>query len=277
MPHIYKISNTYDKKVYIGQTSQTPPVHRWKEHLALARNGGEGYLYNAMRKHGIEKFKWEILEEVSPEKKNQKEIDYIAEYDSHNMGYNMTDGGEGGTLGMRRERGAVHPQAKAVDCYTNDEENPVFLYRYPSLGDALWQVCRGTKKSGKKRALLFALNGDYFQAYGHRWAWAGEPLPTPKVKKKFTGPVYAYNAKEDRLRFFKNEREAYRYLCPDPVNKDTGKYNKSTLISACRRHNDKPGTKKRASYGWYIFGNKELCQSKNYEFAKMGRPRKKSQ
>ena len=26
-----------------------------------------------------------------------------------------------------------------------------------------------------------------------------------------------------------------------------------------------------------FFGNKELCQSKNYEFAKMGRPRKKSQ
>jgi hypothetical protein len=36
---IYKITNTINKKVYIGQTRQKRPISRWHEHISTAKKG----------------------------------------------------------------------------------------------------------------------------------------------------------------------------------------------------------------------------------------------
>lgn len=91
---IYKISNSVNDKVYIGKTQRTLQV-RWIEH----KNKYLVYdtkLYRAMRKYGIEKFKIDLVEGNIPiELLNQKEKDYINQYDSYYNGYNSTFGGEG--------------------------------------------------------------------------------------------------------------------------------------------------------------------------------------
>ena len=91
---IYKISNSVNDKVYIGKTQRTLQV-RWTEH----KNKYIVYdnkLYRAMRKYGIEKFKIDLVEENIPvELLNQKEKDYINQYNSYYNGYNSTFGGEG--------------------------------------------------------------------------------------------------------------------------------------------------------------------------------------
>jgi group I intron endonuclease len=63
--HIYKITNLINNKVYIGQTIQKNPKMRWYAHLNYAKNGVKGHLYDSIRKHGIENFKWEILQKAS--------------------------------------------------------------------------------------------------------------------------------------------------------------------------------------------------------------------
>lgn len=89
---IYKITNQVNGKVYIGQS-----VHikqRWSQHCADSVKGTT-LLYQAMREYGIKNFSFEVIEECSLEQLNEREVYWIAYYDSFNKekGYNMTPGG----------------------------------------------------------------------------------------------------------------------------------------------------------------------------------------
>lgn len=94
---IYIIKNKINDKVYIGQTTMLVKdriVAHFKPSTSKLR--GTYKIYNAINKYGKENFYYEILEENIPEELlNQKEIDYIAKYDSYNNGYNSTPGGDG--------------------------------------------------------------------------------------------------------------------------------------------------------------------------------------
>lgn len=94
---IYKITNKVNGKCYIGQSDN---IHRrWREHkkLSVMENGPQynNPLYSSMRKHGMENFEFEILEECSKDKLDEKEIYYIALFNANNRncGYNLTTGG----------------------------------------------------------------------------------------------------------------------------------------------------------------------------------------
>lgn len=93
---IYKISNNQNGKIYIGQTIQ-PFNHRVNEHKKKMRNGTKHPLYDAMRKHGIEAFSFEIIDNaVSQEELDTKEIFWIKHFNSeYPNGYNLTAGGAG--------------------------------------------------------------------------------------------------------------------------------------------------------------------------------------
>ena len=90
---IYKITNRVNGKVYIGQTRFTVE-HRFKQHI---KNYNVEHrmqpLYMAFAKYGIENFTVETVEECSIEKLDEREIFWIAKYDSFKNGYNATLGG----------------------------------------------------------------------------------------------------------------------------------------------------------------------------------------
>jgi group I intron endonuclease len=93
--HIYKISNTLNNKVYIGQTVQANPKMRWYAHLADARRGKKSYLLDSIRKHGKESFVWEIIDSaVSIDDLNNKE-DYWLNY-YRNQGITVYNNREAG-------------------------------------------------------------------------------------------------------------------------------------------------------------------------------------
>lgn len=93
---IYKITNRVNGKVYIGQTRFTVE-HRFKQHI---KNYNVEHrmqpLYMAFAKYGIENFTVETVEECSIEKLDEREIFWIAKYDSFKNGYNATLGGTKG-------------------------------------------------------------------------------------------------------------------------------------------------------------------------------------
>ena len=89
--YIYKITNKVNGKSYIGQTRYTIEF-RWRQHLHKKDNT---YFHNAIKKYGVDNFIVEKLEECNIEDLNEKEIYYIAKYNTFKDGYNLTIGGDG--------------------------------------------------------------------------------------------------------------------------------------------------------------------------------------
>ena len=95
---VYKISNDINDKLYIGITSSGISV-RFKQH-----SKAESYIGNAIRKHGVEHFKIEVIDVAETrEEVMKKEIYWIDHYNSFKKGYNLTVGGEGTSLNYKIE------------------------------------------------------------------------------------------------------------------------------------------------------------------------------
>lgn len=97
---VYKITNIFDNKIYVGQTSRSLEI-RWAEHctqaFALSRIHKKTPLHNAISKYGKDGFNCEILATAtSIEELNELEIYFISKLDSLNksIGYNLSTGGK---------------------------------------------------------------------------------------------------------------------------------------------------------------------------------------
>lgn len=100
---IYQATNVVNNKMYIGKTIKTLKKRK-QLHEADARRGSDYIFHKALRKYGVENFKWKILCKTSEEQLNELEKFYIEKYKTHyslNSGYNMTYGGEGGLIGKQ--------------------------------------------------------------------------------------------------------------------------------------------------------------------------------
>lgn len=98
MAYIYKITNLINQKVYIGKTELPNPEDRWKEHKkeATRERSKTRAIYSALNKYGIENFSFEIIEEIIDNSLLcEREIYWIAKYNSYYEGYNETLGGDG--------------------------------------------------------------------------------------------------------------------------------------------------------------------------------------
>lgn len=95
MAYIYKIVNQLNNKMYIGKTEYSNPNKRWNQHKAesMKERSKNRALYKAISKYGIDNFSFEIIEETEfPE---EREMYYIALYNTYHDGYNETLGGDG--------------------------------------------------------------------------------------------------------------------------------------------------------------------------------------
>lgn len=89
---IYKITNTVNGKVYIGQSVDIE--QRFADEIKKQRVNK--HLKNAFNKYGIDNFTFETLLECPTNQLNDEERRFIAQYDSANPahGYNRTHGGK---------------------------------------------------------------------------------------------------------------------------------------------------------------------------------------
>lgn len=95
---IYKITNKINGKSYIGQAIDIQT--RWNKEksraFSPASNEYNRTLSKAFRKYGLDNFTFEILEECDTNLLDEREIYYIALYDTYFNGYNDTTGGADG-------------------------------------------------------------------------------------------------------------------------------------------------------------------------------------
>lgn len=127
---VYKAINLINNKPYIGQTT-TSIEQRKAEHLRRSSNGSRGYFHSAIRKHGKDNFKWEVLM-TCPNlySLNEAEVFFIKYYDSMDNGYNLTSGGLNCTVSeeTRIKIGNFH-RNKVVSQETRDKISKAKLGR----------------------------------------------------------------------------------------------------------------------------------------------------
>lgn len=160
MGYIYKIENQINNKVYIGKTTYSIE-ERWKQHLYRFKEGKEKYaLYLAMKKYGIENFKITKIEEYDNEFLNEKEIEWIANYNSYEQGYNMTRGGDGTSTININEIYQLWDNGFAISeiaKFTNHNRT--------TIGRLLQNYSNYTQEEGRKRGNKLSTNAKRKKVY----------------------------------------------------------------------------------------------------------------
>ena len=90
---IYCIKNNINQKNYIGQSKNIEM--RWKQHIYNSEIGSQYPIHRALRKYGVNNFSFSVLEECEILELNNKEVEWIAKFNSYEDGYNCTRGGDG--------------------------------------------------------------------------------------------------------------------------------------------------------------------------------------
>jgi group I intron endonuclease len=132
MGYIYKITNTVTNKCYIGETILDTPEKRWNGHIqTLKRNAGCPALKDAMKKYGVDKFKFEVLIICFDEDVDKYEREYIKKYNSMvPNGYNILPGGKcgGGFKGKKHSEESIKKMVEGVKKFR--EANPDHFETY---------------------------------------------------------------------------------------------------------------------------------------------------
>lgn len=98
MAIVYKITNKYNNKCYIGMTVRTLD-QRWNSHVSAMRQGSKFRFHAAIRKYGVDSWNKCILEESDDINYIRKmEEYYIEKNKSNTLGYNAKPGGCGGWI-----------------------------------------------------------------------------------------------------------------------------------------------------------------------------------
>lgn len=137
--YVYIFTNNINNKVYIGQTSVSLEA-RYKQHMYYSKTKST-YFYDAIKKYGIDNFKFECLKELKcdtlqelSKQLDEWEIFYISHYKSNNksFGYNLT---KGGTNTYKQSTKQQSIRVYQYDKYGN------FVASYPSVSKAGAQFC----------------------------------------------------------------------------------------------------------------------------------------
>jgi len=121
---IYRVQNVLNNKCYIGFTSRNVE-ERWREHChdALTRVGQCRKFHAAIRKYGVHVWVKTVLFESNDKSEALKQETFnITKFNSIENGYNITFGGEIGTLGLKMpcsfgEKISERQKGKNNPCY----------------------------------------------------------------------------------------------------------------------------------------------------------------
>lgn len=157
---IYKWTNTINGKVYIGQTVR--PEIRYKRHLDDAfKNDSQYHFHRALRKYGTDAFTYEVIETVPVAELDEKEVYWIAYYDSYRNGYNSTEGGEG-------NRGKVwtEEEKKAHSIRMTEINRQLFKGKpSPHKGKKLKPHSKESLEQRSKKVYQYSLDGELLKIW----------------------------------------------------------------------------------------------------------------
>jgi group I intron endonuclease len=211
MGFIYKITNLVSKKCYIGETKEDTPEKRWQGHIqSIKRSQGCPALRDAIKKYGIEKFKFEILIICFDEDRFIYEKEYIKKYNCQvPNGYNILPGGEGGGfLGKTHSEETKKKISESGKAFREKNPNHFETYR------------EKLKESMKKVDISAALkNSEKFKKAIEERRNGGKI--SEETKKKISESVKKY---------LNNNREKHRNAITSAIGKKIIQYTKENTF-----------------------------------------------
>jgi len=181
---IYKITNLFNSKIYIGQDSQNNSNYF----------GSGQTIKKAVRKYGKKFFTKEILEICkSKTELDDKEKFWIKYYNSTNpkIGYNLAEGG-GGTLGYKKTKQQLINVSRATKGKPKPKQSEIRRRLFQE--GKLISPCKGkTKKDDIIKKMQTKRNKTMLQRYGNLFGpgrqkgkqWIKGHIPWNKGKKGF--------------------------------------------------------------------------------------------
>lgn len=143
--NIYVITNKINNKQYVGQSVDIDK--RWYAHKNNSKYESNIYLYNAMKKHGLDNFTFDVIESDIPlDKINEREEFWIKELSTlRPNGYNLTLGGEGTKGYVMSDNTKTLISIKAKERYDSmsPEEKKEMINRLPKTGGDLDKMNEG--------------------------------------------------------------------------------------------------------------------------------------
>lgn len=197
---IYKISNTVNDKVYIGQTTRSLQ-DRWYEHLKASEKKNN-LIYKAMRKYGKENFFISLLEECPDDKLNEREVYWIEKENSCRNGYNLTIGGDGVSLSDYSHKYIPIAQYDRIGNKVAEYESALEAEQKTGIPRSLiCHVCKGTRQSA----------GGYQWKYKQDGQEKVDPIYTP-VRTAPNYEVVQFSLSGEKIVEYKSVREASRMV-----------------------------------------------------------------
>ena len=222
---IYKINNTINNKVYIGQTIR-PIEERFHRHINDAMNNIlDTHFARAIRLYGPDKFFIELIDTAnSQEELTQKERDYIIYYDSIENGYNETDAMSkcGGNtyknktqveLDLIKEKirqtklGGKNPNAASVKCRNIETQKELF---FDSMAE-----CAAYFNKDNHQFISRRCRGEVKSLYEGKWEFAYQNQEynnfTARPNAIRTKRVEVLNLETQEKQIFNTMKDADRY------------------------------------------------------------------
>jgi group I intron endonuclease len=237
MGFIYKIVNTDNDKVYIGQTRKKLAT-RWYGHKK-AIEGGKGcpLLARAFNSHGVEKFSIELVEECENDKLCEREVFYIKEFNSlAPHGYNADAGGKmGGTF-----KGHTHTP-ETIERWREKVKDQYASPEYKKMRSELTKAYYSNPENRKKQSQRMKEVANSLE-HGHKFR-----LINDETKEKIRESVNKYYAEccitEDR-------KEAHSKIMSKVNGRKIGRYSDTgnlissynTITEAAKTYNVVTGT-----------------------------------
>lgn len=194
---IYVITNTQNGKQYVGQTNN--PHKRWMAHKNQGKIS-EYPLYRAMRKYGIDSFKFEIIEETTTDFVNEREVYWIKQLNSLSPnGYNLTPGGEA----LYGENNPFYGK-----CHT-EETKKILSEKHKGIYNGENNPMYGKHHTDESKQKIIQKNLDKNMYEHHRQRMKNNRAWENSVPIK---PIVAINHDEKKILLFYTIAQAGRYV-----------------------------------------------------------------
>ncbi len=214
MAYIYKITNKITGKCYIGETMQKTPEARWKGHRRFNDTKRTcPVLAAAIKKHGIDNFKFEVLIICFDEDRFIYEREYIKKYNSQvPNGYNILPGGEGfhanktNNFDLFREK---HKESmKKVDISASVKNSKIFR-KAVDEGRVGGKAHRGGKPSTETKSKIKSSVVNYYKET-HNLHAINIEKHREAMTKAVGRKIAQYNIKDELIKEYNSIREADR-------------------------------------------------------------------